>query len=77
MVLTYSTITVAIGLVIGTVSAWYLRTAADLFLFRIESDSPYVFAAALGALALAALIASAIPARRAATVSPIVALRAE
>ena len=77
MVLTRAGIMVAIGLVVGGLGAWLLRSSASAFLFRLESDDPRAFAAALGALAIAALIASAVPARRAATVDPVVALRAE
>jgi putative ABC transport system permease protein len=77
MVLVKAGLMVAIGLVLGGVGAWYLRSAAGMFLFRLEPGDPRAFAAALGSLAVAALIASAIPARRAASVDPIVALRAE
>jgi putative ABC transport system permease protein len=77
MVLRNASILVAIGLVIGGVGAWYLSAAAKTFLFRLETTDPRAFAAAVGTLALAALIASLIPARRAASVDPMVALRAE
>lgn len=50
---------------------------AKTFLFRLESNDARAFAAALVSLSLAALIASLIPARRAASVDPMVALRAE
>jgi ABC-type antimicrobial peptide transport system permease subunit len=68
---------VALGLVIGGVAAWWLSAAAKTFLFRIEATGPRAFAIALGLLALAAVIASLVPARRAATVDPMIALRAE
>ena len=42
-----------------------------------RSDDPRAFVAAVASLSLAALVASAIPARRAASVDPMVALRAE
>lgn len=44
---------------------------------QLEANDPRAFAAAVGSLSLAALIASIIPARRAASVDPVVALRAE
>ena len=77
MVLRNACALVAAGLVIGGVGAWYLSAAAKTFLFRLEVNDPRAFAAALVLLALAALVASAIPARRAASVDPMVALRAE
>jgi putative ABC transport system permease protein len=77
MVLTRAALMVAIGLALGTAGAWLLRESASAFLFRMQTDDPRAFAAALGALVLAALVASAVPARRAASVDPIVALRAD
>ena len=68
---------VAAGLVMGGVAAWYLSAASKAFLFRLEPTDPRAFAAAIATLLVAALAASAIPARRAARVDPIVALRAE
>jgi putative ABC transport system permease protein len=77
MVLANAGAMVAAGLVIGGLGAWYLSAAAKAFLFRIETNDPRAFGIALVSLALAALVASAIPARRAASVDPMVALRAE
>ena len=57
--------------------AWSLSAVAQRFLFKLDAHDPRAFAAALVTLALAALIASAIPARRAASVDPMEALRAE
>jgi len=68
---------VAAGLAIGGVGAWYLSAAARTFLFRLETNDPRAFVAAVVSLSLAACVASAIPARRAASVDPMVALRAE
>jgi ABC-type antimicrobial peptide transport system permease subunit len=77
MVLRSATLHVTIGLVIGGGGAWYLSAAAKAFLFRVEPTDPRAFGAALVALSLAALIATLVPARRAASVDPIVALRTE
>jgi putative ABC transport system permease protein len=77
MVLLNASALVALGLVIGSVAAWYLSAASQAFLFRLEPTDPRAFAAAVVSLSVAALVASAIPARRAASVDPIVALRAE
>jgi putative ABC transport system permease protein len=68
---------VLLGLAIGALGAWYLSATAKTFLFRLDSNDPRAFIAAIVSLALAALIATIIPARRAASVDPIVALRAE
>jgi predicted lysophospholipase L1 biosynthesis ABC-type transport system permease subunit len=67
----------AIGLVVGGLGAWYLSSTAQVFLFRMDVTDPRAFAAAIAVLALAGLAASSIPARRAATVDPVIALRAE
>ena len=64
-------------LVIGGGSAWYLRSLAETFLFRMNTSDPRVFVTAVGALAAAALVASLVPARRAASVDPVISLRAE
>jgi putative ABC transport system permease protein len=77
MVLLNACVLVFSGLILGGVGAWYLSAAARTFLFSIEATDPRAFAAAFLLLALAALVASLIPARRAASVDPMVALRAE
>lgn len=77
MVLGRAGILVSIGLVLGGVAAWYASATAKTFLFRMDTTDWRVFAAAIGTLAAAALLASLIPARRAAGVNPIVALRSE
>ncbi|CAN5693702.1 ABC transporter permease [soil metagenome] len=77
MVMRNAGLLVAMGLIIGGIGAWSLSKAADKFLFRLESNDPRAFTAAIGALIVAALIASAIPARRAASIDPMEALRAD
>jgi putative ABC transport system permease protein len=77
MVLRNSMMLVLIGLAIGGIGAWYLSATAKAFLFRMDVNDPRAFAGAIGALAIAALLASLIPARRAASVDPMIALRAE
>jgi len=76
-VLTRAAVLLTIGLALGGVAAWLLSSLAQSFLFRMDVTDPRAFAAAIGVLALAGLVASAIPARRAASVDPIIALRAE
>jgi ABC-type antimicrobial peptide transport system permease subunit len=77
MVLRRAGLLVAMGLVIGGLAAYVLGAGARAFLFQIEPTNIGVFAGALATLAAAGLIASAVPARRAATVDPLVALRQE
>ena len=77
MVLVKASVLVMSGLAAGGVAAWYLSAAARTFLFRLEPTDPRAFGAAAILLLVAALVASAIPARRAARVDPMVALRAE
>jgi len=50
---------------------------ARAFLFELDARDPRAFAASIAVLAAAALLATAIPARRAAGVDPMIALRAE
>jgi predicted permease len=77
MVLKNAGVLVALGLALGGAGAWLLRSTAERFLFRLESDDPRAFVVAILVLALAALIASLVPASRAARVDPMNALRAE
>jgi predicted permease len=77
MVLRSATLLVTAGLIIGGVGAWFLSATAKSFLFKIDVNDPRAFAAAVGTLAIAALVASIIPARRAASVDPVIALRVE
>jgi putative ABC transport system permease protein len=77
MVLRHASVLVAAGLLLGGAAAWYLSATAERFLFRLEASDPRAFIVAILVLAAAALVASVIPARRAASVDPMVALRAE
>jgi predicted permease len=77
MVLRNAGVLVGSGLLIGGVAAWYLSAVSKAFLFRLEPTDPRAYAAAVVSLLVAALVASAIPARRAASVDPMVALRSE
>ncbi len=77
MVLVDAGALVSAGLVVGAIAAWYLSAASQAFLFRLQATDPRAFAAAVVSLLLAALAATAIPARRAASVDPMIALRVE
>jgi predicted permease len=68
---------VAAGIIAGLAASYFLVGQAESFLFRMRIDDWRVFASALVALVVAALLAAVIPARRAAAVDPLVALRSE
>jgi predicted permease len=65
------------GLAIGAAGAWLLGSAARAFLFQIDATDPVVFGLASIVLVVSALVASAVPAHRAATIDPLTALRQE
>jgi ABC-type antimicrobial peptide transport system permease subunit len=77
MVLRRASLLMAVGLCVGGMAAWFLGRNVETFLFQTQGTDPLVFAAALAILTLAGLGASVIPARRAASVDPLVALRHE
>src|SRR5262245_48161562 len=65
------------GLLAGAPLAFALGRAAESLLFGVKAGDPAVFAAACLLLALVALLGGYLPARRAANVDPMVALRRE
>jgi len=69
--------TVAVGLVAGLAGALALTRLLESLLYEVEPTDPVTLAAAALVLAGAALWASAVPARRAASVDPSETLRAE
>jgi ABC-type antimicrobial peptide transport system permease subunit len=68
---------VGAGLAIGALASWYMTLLARAFLFQLDARDPRALLAALIVLGAAAGLAAAIPARRAASVDPIVALRVD
>src|SRR5712664_3617782 len=67
----------AIGLVLGSVTAFFAARAMTTLLFDIRPSDPLTYIGIAMVLALAALAACYIPARRATAVDPMVALRYE
>ncbi|HYN05998.1 MAG TPA: ABC transporter permease [Vicinamibacterales bacterium] len=65
----------AIGLVIGAILAAGAARTAQSLLFGLEPSDPATFAAGVLALAMVAVLAAYLPARRAARLDPLVALR--
>jgi putative ABC transport system permease protein len=70
-------LSVAIGLGVGLAAALAVARLLRTGLYEMSPTDPIVYASVIGLLVLTAMTAIAIPARRAATVSPAVALREE
>jgi len=68
---------VLIGAAIGTALSFLLTRAMTSLLFGVRAHDPATFIVVPIVLALVALVACLIPARRAAKVDPMVALRCE
>jgi ABC-type antimicrobial peptide transport system permease subunit len=68
---------VSLGLALGLIGAWQLSRLVESFLFQVAPHDPAVYAAAAALLLGIGLMAALVPARRAARVDPLVALRAE
>jgi putative ABC transport system permease protein len=65
------------GLVLGWLMTAGLQRALDGLLFDVRPNDPGAIAAALGIVLITAVLAALIPARRAALLDPVAALRAE
>jgi ABC-type antimicrobial peptide transport system permease subunit len=65
------------GLSIGVAGAMALAPLLGSVLYNVQTRDPFLMALATTVLVLAGLIASAVPARRAANVDPIVVLRGD
>ena len=63
------------GLALGLVGAWWLGRAGSSLLFGVTASDPLTFTTVSLLLTAVAIAASYVPARRAMTVDPIVALR--
>lgn len=70
-------VVVASGLTVGGLISWRVMDVATTFLFQIQPTAGRVFAGALALLLVAAVSAAIVPARRAASVDPVISLRQE
>ena len=77
MVLRRTLILASAGILLGTAGALAVTRVLAKFLFEIKPTDPATFIAVAALLAGVALLAGAIPARRASKVDPMVALRYE
>lgn len=76
-ILTETLALVALGLLPGLIGSWIAARAMESLLFEVQSSDLATFAAVLLLLALSAAVAGYLPARRAAKLNPLDALRAD
>lgn len=74
-VMAYALGLVAAGLAAGSFAAWSLSSLARRFLFGLDPSDYRLYMIAMATLLMAATLAAALPARRAAGINPIEALR--
>jgi predicted permease len=77
LVLKKAALLLALGLVSGLVASWFATRAIQAFLFGIGQHDPITILSVCALLAVSGLIATIIPARRAASSDPMQALRTE
>jgi putative ABC transport system permease protein len=67
----------AVGLALGAVLGWLGARTVRTMLFEIQPNDPWILGGGAAILAISAIVASYVPARRAARVDPIEVLRRE
>jgi predicted permease len=77
LVLKKAALLLALGLVSGLVASWFATRAMQAFLFGVGRHDPMTILSVCALLAVSGLIAAIVPARRAASIDPMQALRTE
>ena len=77
LVLRRAVLLVAIGLTLGGILAWFAARFAGSYIFGVQAHDVVTFSAVAVVLAASSFLAAWLPARRAAAVDPILALRSE
>jgi predicted permease len=77
LVLEKAALLLALGLISGLVASWFVTRAIQAFLFGVGRHDPITILSVCALLAVSGLIAAIIPARRAASIDPMQALRTE
>ncbi|MBA3259795.1 MAG: ABC transporter permease, partial [Gemmatimonadales bacterium] len=77
LVVRHGAVLAAVGLAVGLTGALLLSRLMESLLFRVSPTDPPTFATGVVVLAAVAVLAAALPARRAARTDPMVALRNE
>jgi predicted permease len=77
LVLRRALVLVALGLALGSGLAWFAVSLARTYLFGVQAHDALTFAVVIPILAVAAFLAAWLPARRAAAIDPMLALRSE
>ena len=77
LVLRRAVVLVGIGMTVGGVLSWFAVRFASGYIFGVEAHDAVTFAVVVIVLTAASLLAAWLPARRAASVDPILALRSE
>jgi len=77
LILRRALLLVAAGLSTGGVLAWFAVRFANGYIYGVQAHDAFTFTAVVLVLAVASFFAAWLPARRAASVDPILALRSE
>ena len=77
MILGRASLLVGVGLACGTVMAWFSVSLARSYIFGVQTHDGLTFGVVVAVLAAASFVAAWVPARHAALIEPVTALRSE